>query len=324
MCTAIAYRGRDHYFGRNLDLEYSYQETITVMPRNYPLSFRCTGTMKNHYAMIGTAYVQEGYPLYYDATNEKGLSMAGLNFVGYAVYHAQREGRDNITPYELIAWILGQCADLAQARVLLQRLNLVDIPFNNTLPTAQLHWMVSDRTGSLVVESTCEGLQIHENPVGVLTNNPTFDVQMLRLSDYMGLSSLPPVNRLCPDTELAFYSRGMGAMGLPGDLSSTSRFVRGAFYLLNSPAMETEEESVSQFFHILAGVAHIRGSVKLEDGQDVITVYTSCCNTDRGVYYYTTCESSQLTGVDMRRENLDGKKLISYPMLQNCQIRMQN
>ena len=86
MCTAAVYQTKDHYFGRNLDLEYSYQESITIAPRNYPFSFRKLPEMKTHYAIIGMAYVLEGYPLYYDATNEKGLSMAGLNFPGSAAY----------------------------------------------------------------------------------------------------------------------------------------------------------------------------------------------------------------------------------------------
>ena len=81
MCTAVSYRTRDHYFGRNLDLDYSYQETVTITPRNYPFRFRNKTTLESHYAMIGMATMADGYPLYYEATNEKGLSMAGLNWM---------------------------------------------------------------------------------------------------------------------------------------------------------------------------------------------------------------------------------------------------
>ena len=124
MCTAITYQTKDHYFGRNLDLDYVYQETVTITPRRYPLRFRQMGTLDRHYAMIGMAYVLGDYPLYYDATNEAGLSMAGLNFPGNAVYWPEEPGRDNVTPFEFIPWVLGRCATVAEARVLLDRLNL--------------------------------------------------------------------------------------------------------------------------------------------------------------------------------------------------------
>ena len=153
MCTAVTYATKDHYFGRNLDLEMSYRETVTVTPRKYPFSFRAAGMLEQHYAMIGMATVEDGYPLYYDAVNEKGLAMAGLNFPGNADYKPAADEKDNVTPFELIPWILGQCADLTQARALLEKLNLVQIPFSPRFPLTPLHWIISDRQGSLTVES---------------------------------------------------------------------------------------------------------------------------------------------------------------------------
>ena len=134
MCTALTYQTKDFYFGRNFDLEFSYKETVTIMPRNFLLPFRETGDLPNHYAMIGMAYVVENYPLYYDAVNEKGLGMAGLNFPGNAVYKPREEGRDNIAPFEFIPWVLGQCATLAEVRKLLEKINLADICFSRELP----------------------------------------------------------------------------------------------------------------------------------------------------------------------------------------------
>ena len=96
MCTAITYKTKDHYFGRNLDLEYSYKETVTVTPRNYVFDFRKMGKLESHFAMVGMAYIADGYPLYYDATNEKGLSAAGLNFPENADYKAYCDGKENV------------------------------------------------------------------------------------------------------------------------------------------------------------------------------------------------------------------------------------
>lgn len=324
MCTAIAFQSKDFYFGRNLDLEYSYHEEITVTPRNYPFRFRKVDDMSKHYALIGMAYIVDDYPLYYEATNEKGLSMAGLNFPGNADYKPYVEGKDNVAPYELIPWILGSCATLKQAKEKLSGLNLVAISYSDELPLSPLHWIISGREGSVTVESVRDGLKVYDNPVGLLTNNPTFDYHMTNLANYMNLSAEAPVNRMTDKISLEPYSRGMGAMGLPGDLSSASRFVKAAFTKLNSVCGDSEEESVSQFFHLLGSVEQQRGCVHMGDGKYEVTIYSSCCNADRGIYYYTTYHNRQISAVDMSREDLDGQALVAYPLLNEQNIFYQN
>lgn len=324
MCTAATLLTKNHYFGRNLDLEYSYIETVAVTPRNYPFEFRRKDSLKTHYAMIGIAYVHEEYPLYYDATNEKGLSMAGLNFPGNADYKPESEKKDNITPFEFIPWILGQCATVAEAKVLLERINLLDENYSEKLPLSPLHWIISDRESSITVESVKEGLKVYENPVGILTNNPTFDMQLFHLNNYMSLTRGIPENCFAPNLELSRYSNGMGAIGMPGDWSSQSRFVKAVFTKMNSVCGDSEDESVSQFFHILGSVEHQRGCVEMENDLYEITIYSSCCNTDKGIYYYRTYDNSQITAVDMYRENLDGTQVISYPLLKESEIKWQN
>ena len=324
MCTAVTYRTKNHYFGRNLDLEHSYDEAVTVVPRNFPFRFRKAGSLETQYAIIGMATMAGGYPLFYDATNEKGLSIAGLSFPGYADYKPQMAGKDNIAPFELTAWLLGQCANRKEARTLLERINLVNIHFSDEYPLTPLHWMIADREGSITAEPVREGLKIYENPAGVLTNSPPFDIQLFNLNNYMRLTAEEPQNSFSDALELKTYSKGMGALGLPGDLSSMSGFVRAAFARMNSRSGESEPESVSQFFHILGSVAQQRGLVRLGDGKYEITVYSSCCSTDRGIYYYTTYENSRITAVDMYRENLDGDRIRTYPLITGPQICMQN
>ena len=324
MCTAVTYKTKDFYFGRTLDYEYSYCEEVTVTPRNYPFRFRNMGTKDTHYAMIGMAFVQEDYPLYYDAVNEKGLGMAGLNFVGNAAYHEAVPDKDNVAVFEFIPWVLSQCATVAEARRLIERINLTGEPFNTHLPAASLHWLIADREEAITVESMQDGIHIHDNPVGVLTNNPPFDQQMFRMKDFMHLSRKDPENRFAKGLDLTRYSRGMGALGLPGDLSSQSRFVRVAFVKMNSVSGDSEEASVSQFFHILGAVDQQRGCCDVGDEEYEITIYTSCCNADKGIYYYTTYENQQITAVDMHRENLDGSALARYPLITGQQIRFQN
>ncbi len=323
MCTAVTYLPQDHYFGRNLDLEYSYREAVTVTPRNFPFPFRKCASMQSHYAMIGMAMITENYPLYYDATNEYGLSMAGLNFPGNAVYQPEKTGCDNITPFEFIPWILGQCKCVDEAVPLLKRLNLVKIDFSTEFPLSPLHWILADRNRSITVEPLYHGIVIYENPVGVLTNNPPFDYHMHNLKNYLHLSAKEPENTFAPQIALTPYSRGLGAFGLPGDLSSASRFIKAAYTKLNSISGESESADISQFFHILNAVAQQYGCVQVGNSYEK-TVYSSCCNTDKGIYYYTTYENSQITGIHLHHEDLDAKSLVSYPLIQHQQIRLMN
>ena len=323
MCTAASYKTKDHYFGRNFDYEISFHEGVTVTPRNFVFNFRKMGQMRTHYAMIGMTSLGPDYPLYYEATNEKGLSMAGLNFPGTAVYRPLDPVKDNITPFEFIPWILGQCATVAEARKLLSNLNMYKEDFAEHMPLSPLHWMIADRDECIVAEPMAEGLKIFDDPVKVMTNNPTFDWHMTNLANYMSLSPADPVNAMAPEVDLKRYSRGMGSLGLPGDMSSASRFVKAAFTRMNSLSGDSESESISQFFHILASAEQQRGCCKVDHGYEY-TIYSSCCNTDTGVYYYTTYENSQITAIDMHRCDLDGDKLISFPLVTGQQIRWQN
>lgn len=324
MCTAVSYKTKDFYFGRTLDHEVSYSEEVTVTPRNFPLDFRNRGILKTHYAMIGMAHVVADYPLYFDAVNEKGLAMAGLNFVGYADYKEPVPGKDNIPHFAFIPWILSQCASVEESKVLLEKVNLTNEAFSEELPPAQLHWILADHKEAVTVESVKEGLRIYPNPVGVLTNNPPFDEQMFQLNNYMHLSAKTPENRFSPKLDLRPYSRGMGALGLPGDLSSQSRFVRAAFVKMNAVSGMSEGESVGQFFHILESVAQVKGCCDVGEGKFETTLYTSCCNTDKGIYYYTTYDNHQITAVNMHREKLEDVFLVRYPLVQGERILMQN
>ena len=324
MCTAASYKTDNFYFGRTLDYEMSYGEEIVIMPRNFPLKFRHIGKLSEHYAIIGTAHVAGGCPLFYDGANEKGLAMAGLNFVGNAYYFDNAAEKDNIPQFEFIPWILSKCADLNEAKALLGRINITNEPFSPQLPTAQLHWIISDKTGSIVVESVKDGLKIYDDPVGVLTNNPPFDRQLFNLNNYMHLSPKDPSNTFSDALDLTTYSRGMGGLGLPGDLSSQSRFVRCAFVKMNSRSGSGEAESVSQFFHILGSVDQQRGCCEVAPDKYEITIYTSCCNADKGIYYYNTYEGHQINAVDMNREDLDGAELARYPLIQGENINWQN
>ena len=312
MCTAITYKTIDSYFGRNLDLEYSYDEKIVVTPRNFAFNFRCMGKLKTHYAIIGMATVIDNYPLYYDASNEMGLCMAGLNFPQNARYFEIKDDKDNISPFEFIPWILSNCKDVSETERLLSKINLCNIDFSEDMPLSPLHFIISDKEKSITVESVKDGLKIYENKVGVLTNNPTFDYHMTRLCDFLSLTNGNIKNNF-GSLDIIPYSKGMGAIGLPGDFSSSSRFIKATFVKLNSVSGKSEKESVNQFFHILGSVSMPKGCVKLKDEYE-ITLYTSCINQNKGIYYYTTYENSTINFVDMNKCNLESDILYLFDL----------
>jgi len=325
LCTSIAMKTTDFYFGRNLDLEYSFGERIVITPRQYPLSFRKAGSMKKHYAMIGMAAIAENYPLYAEACNEMGLCIAGLNFPENAFY--PRNGEKNkveISPFELPLWVLSQCGNSKQAKELLQKTQLIDLPFGKDMPLTPLHWHIADDQGSIVLESTREGMMIYDNPAGVLTNNPPFPFQRENLRQYLNLTVHYPESRWDHAMGLSPFGVGMGTIGLPGDYSPASRFVRAAFLRWNSRGEDGEKGSVGRFFHLLSGVAMMDGIVETKDGKFEKTSYSCCMNASRGIYYYTSYENRQITGIDMQKENLESGEMKIYPLLRDEQIRWEN
>ena len=325
MCTASNYITDDNYFGRNFDYEISYNERVTITPRNYEFKFRKIDDIKSHYAIIGIAAGIDGYPLYYDACNEKGLAIAGLNFAGNAVYREMEDDMVNITPFELIPYLLGKASSVAEARELLKEINLVNINFAEELPLSPLHWMMSDGVDAIVIEPMADGLKVFDNPVGVLTNNPPFDKQLFYLNNYRNLSNKNPENTFGGDIDLDEYSRGMGGIGLPGDLSSASRFAKVAFTRANSYSTADEADSVGQFFHILGSVEQQNGCTFIDD-PDLYeyTTYTSCCNTNKGLLYYRTYKNSQICAVDLNKEDLDSEDLINYLLINEEQFNFIN
>jgi len=324
MCTAISFKNGDHYFGRTLDLEYHYNEEVVITPRNFKFKFKFSEPSKTNYAIIGVATVEENYPLYYEAVNEYGLCAAGLNFPKSAAYEKIIDGLQNIAVFEFIPFILSKFKSVSEVKDYLLRAVIVDIPFNDSFPSARLHWLISDRICSITVECVQGKIRVYDNPIGVLTNEPEFTYHMLNLTNYINLTSEERENRFLKNIDLQPYSRGMGLIGLPGDNSSASRFVRASFTKLNSVCNDSETDTVGQFFHILGSVNQVKGTVRLRNGKNVYTVYTSCCNTDKMIFYYTTYNKHQISAVDMKKENLESTILIRYPLLYSQRIEFQN
>lgn len=309
MCTTVAMTMDRFFFGRNMDLEGSFGERVVITPRNYPFRFRRTEPSFSHYAMMGMAAVVDGYPLYADAVNEKGLCAAGLNFPYNAYYPKWGNGvKTEISPFELIPWVLGKCASVSEARELLVQTALVDEPFSAELPLTPLHWHIADQVGAIVVEPMGDGVRIYDDPVGVLTNNPPFPFQEERLKGYADLNNRSSV---MPLAEPSFFSLGLGGLGLPGDYSSASRFVRAA-YLKQYLRAEGECEGVAAAFSLLGAVAPPPGCVLDEEERAHYTVYSCCIDAQKGKYYLKRADRLEVFSVSFDKNDLNGERLVSF------------
>ena len=327
MCTSISFSSPHNLAGRTMDIEYSFGEQVVITPRNYTFSFRKTQSLPSHYAMIGMANADENVPLYAEATNEKGLYMAGLNFPDNAFYFSPAERQYNkiaLAPYEIIPYVLGSCKTVLEAQTLLDNIQLMKIPFSENHPLSPLHWHIADATGSIVAEPMENGLNIYHNPIGVLTNNPPFPYHIKNLDNYQSLTPYPPKNQFCASLPLKPYGQGMGALGLPGDFSPMSRFVKASFLKLNSVSGRTSLEDISQFFHVLDSVSMVLGSVITESGKYAYSLYSCCMDTAKGIYYYKTYDSHQITAIHFFHEQLDSDKLKLFPLISTPQIHYMN
>ena len=313
MCTAINDIGRYHLFGRTLDLDRSYGEATVILPRSATIEFSREWASVYHFAMIGTATVVDGVPLFFDAFNEKGLAAAALNFPDIAVYSNTRKNAHNVAAFELIPWVLGRCESVSCAVRLLKDTNVTSDSFSADMPTTPLHWLIADGHESITVEPGENGLEIHKNPFGVLTNAPEFRFHSMNVSNYMKVSPSEPENSLCPSVEMNTYSRGMGGIGLPGDMSSASRFVRAVFAKEHTVHTHSEIEAVSRMFHLFGTVAQPQGFARTAADQPISTVYTSCACAQSKTYYYTTYADRRIRAVRLDGHYMGSSRLKIFP-----------
>lgn len=329
MCTGLALETKDglHLFGRNMDIEYSFNQSIIFIPRN----FKCVNKsnkkeLTTKYAVLGMGTIFDDYHTFADGMNEKGLGCAGLNFPVYVSYSKEDiEGKTNIPVYNFLLWVLANFSSVEEVKEALKNANIVDIPISENIPNTTLHWMISDITGkSIVVEQTKEKLNVFDNNIGVLTNSPTFDWHVANLNQYVGLRYNQVPEFKLGDQSLTALGQGTGLVGLPGDFTPASRFIRVAF--LRDAMIKNDKDSIDliEFFHILNNVAMVRGSTRTVEEKSDLTQYTSCMCLEKGIYYYNTYENNQINAIDMNKENLDGNEIKTYKYNKTLSINYVN
>lgn len=329
MCTSLGIQiSNGHcFFGRNMDIPYQFNQSVMIIPKNYLLTNKVTNKKQvTKHTMIGMGTVIDGHPVLADGMNEVGLACAGLNFEGYAYFEKELiDKKENVTPYDFIWWVLSNFETIEEVEVGAKTLHLVDCPINENTPVPKLHWMISDRTGkSIVIEKTKEALTVHDNTIGVMTNNPTFDWQLTNLKQYLMVSPYSPKQTNWSDHQLNALGVGAGTMGIPGDFGSVSRFVRIAYVAAHLPKIENDKEAITHFFHMLDYVQMVKGGVLTEDGLEDLTIYSSCMDLQKGIYYYKTYENNRINGINMFKAVLDEEKVIQFSYLTEQDINYQN
>ena len=279
MCTAIS---DGAIFGRTLDLEYSLGEEIIKTEKGHKFTFIHEGEVISSHEIRGCGIIKNGTSLYYDAANDVGLAMAALNFPNSAKYGIAEKKARTLASFEVIPAVLAICHDLDSAVKYLSDTAISDDSFSEDLPASSLHWMIADKTGCVVLESVEDGIHIYENPYGILTNEPDFPFHKANIARYIHLTKEPPKNTLCPDISLPYLSHGLGAVGLPGDNSSPSRFIRAFYNLKNTLPEEKRGEKINRFFHIAATVSQPNGTSYTPGGKPIKTVYTVCYDLENG------------------------------------------
>ena len=314
MCTGIRFTDNEGnmYFGRNLDWSCSYGEGVLITPTGYVPASPFGAIQSIKHPVIGMGIVQENVPLYFDCANDLGLAVAGLNFPGYAQYAPEAiEGKSNIAAYEFPLWVTTQFETVEQVKDALEGAAIVDKPINDRFPSSLLHWIVGDATQSIVVEYTEAGMQVFDNDLDVLANQPGFAWHAENVRNYLNVTPDVPGPLCWRTARLSAYGSGGGMRGLPGDYYSPSRFVRAAYLNAQYPQKDTEEENVSRLFHTLAGVAMIDGAARMTDGQFERTVYTGGVSCRTNTYYYSTYDDPSIRAVALADYDTEGTQLVA-------------
>ena len=301
MCTSLQFTDADGYlyFGRNLDWFHGYGQKLFFTPRNHPANV-------GKQALIGVGLIYEGYPTYFDCANENGLAVETQNFVGYAKFPKEpAPGTKAIEAYSVPFFIASMYKSIEEVREGLAGITIVD-----TSGTSAQHWMVGDATGSLVIECEADGMHVYDDPVNVMTNQPPLPWHLENLRNYINSTDAPTDGNAWGAYQLTPYGVGANMRGIPGDMYSTSRFVRAAYINLHYPAMSNEKENVARLFHTLEGVGMIKGCGANAEGTHEYTVYSSGYSQREQRYYYREYNDLCLQSIALSDYDLDGTELV--------------
>lgn len=289
------------FFGRNLDWSCGYGERVRIMPKGFPASYQFLDDAPAAHAAIGMCVDYNNYPMFFDCGNDAGLAVAGLNFPGYAAYaDAPEQGRTNVCAYEFPLWVAASFSSVDEVQAALcqrdDRGRLCRRGPGRLLPALD-HWR--RRAPASWWRARADGMHVLDDPVDVLTNQPSLEWHLENLRGYITATNDFPATATWRAADLAPFGAGAGMRGIPGDCYSPSRFVKAAYLNANYPEKSGEHDNVIRMLRTLEGVAMVEGAARMGNGDFEKTLYTSCFSAKTGTYYYATYDDPAIRHVSL-------------------------
>ena len=293
MCTAMTLQSKsnDMFFGRTMVFSHDIIPQLYIVPESYVWNNKLNDKqIVNIYRFIGIGQELDGILGFFDGVNEKGFAAAALYFAGYAQYDTIiHKDTEPIASFDFLHYILGRCASVKELPYLLKSITIIGTPDPITKTIAPLHWIVADRSGACaVIESTDRGLEIINNPIGVMTNSPDFHWHMTNLRNYIEASPKQKEEVYWYNIRLTPFGQSGGTVPLPGGFTSPERFVRTAYLKAHLPIPEDSGEAIAACFHIMENVSIPKGAVITNRDTYDYTKYTAFINITTCEYFYKT------------------------------------
>jgi choloylglycine hydrolase len=324
-CTGVTLKSEDGTFvrGRTLEFAQALDSDLIVIPRNYGYTGFAQAEnrglkWKTKFAVAGANFCGEPYVM--DGVNEKGLSGGTFYFPDFAGYQAfdKRKAAATLAPWQLLTWILSSFATLEEVKKALPEVVVYDAVFAKWKSDMPLHYIITDASGaSIVIEYVGGKLNIHENPSGILTNAPDFPWHLTNLRNYLKISPQGAKEVKVNSFEINPLGQGSGMLGIPGDYTPPSRFVRAFFFAAASIPQKTAEQSVMQIFHILNNFDIPLGTVRSTENKVTMlerTQWITVCDLKNKYFYYRTEHNSRIRVLKLMDCKLDADKIISFKM----------
>lgn len=328
MCTSVMYQNAkgNWFLARTMDFSFELDGRPVVIPRNFhfqsdaneagfdtKLGFGVAGRNLNGYILV-------------DGVNEAGVGAATLYFDGLAKFADQREyGKTDLAPHEVINWILGNITSVADLKEKINDVNIVAIANDLFKIVVPLHWIVGDKSGACVVlEQDREGMHVMDDPAKVMTNSPDFQWHLKNLNNYVQLKPTSHSAKAYGEFKSDAYGLGSGALGLPGDYTSVSRFVRAAFIRENTDKADTTGGSINALSHILNSVEIPKGVKADNEGGCDYSQYRGYMSLDEGAYYMQPYDDQTITRVALTPEVLNASEPTEYPLQKQQQFNSVN
>jgi choloylglycine hydrolase len=330
-CTGIRIQPKDGsvIYARTLEFGIDLDCNILVIPRNKAFVGMAPGNRAglrwhSKYGVTGTNSFD--LPVIVDGLNEKGLAVGIFYFPDYTKYQtvaADAIGKA-LASWELPLFLLGTCANVPEATAAARNVRVSDVRLAAIDFVPAFHYVVHDAAGRCAVLEYVHGeLTIHDNPLGVVTNAPTFDWQVTNLCNYVNLTPMNAPTVDISGIKFSGFGQGSGMLGLPGDFTPPSRFVRAVAFAHASPPVATAEEGVLQAFHILNQFDIPKGAARQSAGAKTpadYTSWTSAADLKNLRYYFHTFQNRRIRMIDLKQVNLDAKDIKSISMGQKESI----